>query len=350
MVVCAFLCALGLQLSHCFLSRSFHPDFHDSSSKIQREMLQYMRSWVQGLGGKQHATLQRLTKDAVRNHQNIRLAGDGGVSAAEGTYAYNQGQHVQHEVTSYVQGLPGVSQVQNILGSGGHGNRKEMPDSLNAGYPGAAANSGHNHGQPPPAFPPNASSFSGNSAGSTYTSQGQPSPSFLSNNAPSFPGGPGGSAYTAPTGPPPSFPGGGSGGSPYMPPTGAPPTNYSSYSPSYNTPPSFPGEEHQHHPHHHHGHHAPSSGYGPPSDGYGTSPGFPGAGPNFPGAAPEFPGSPPQFPGAPQFPGGPSGPQFPDAAPEFPGSGPGFPQYNAPPHFPEGGSGYPGSSYRGSGY
>lgn len=55
----------------------FHPDFHNHNSTVQRQMLQAMHDWVKGLGGKQHETLRRLVKNAVRNHENIRLAGDG---------------------------------------------------------------------------------------------------------------------------------------------------------------------------------------------------------------------------------------------------------------------------------
>ncbi|KAJ8474187.1 hypothetical protein ONZ45_g16038 [Pleurotus djamor] len=83
------------QVTEEVLQCLFHPDFHDSSSKIQREMLQCMRDWVNGLGGKQHSILRRLDKNAVRNHESTRLAGEGGAAEAEGTYAHNQGLQAQ---------------------------------------------------------------------------------------------------------------------------------------------------------------------------------------------------------------------------------------------------------------
>ncbi|KAF8186977.1 heterokaryon incompatibility protein Het-C-domain-containing protein [Mycena galopus ATCC 62051] len=248
-------------LTEDILSCLFHPDFHNNSSKIQREMMQYMHTWVNSLGAKKASIFQRLTKNAVRNHENIRAAGEGGKPAAEGTFAANQAHNFQHQVAGYAtQHVPGAAQAQALLGGGhNHGQRRDMPSS---GYPG-----GEGSYNAPPAQP-------------AYGS-GEPS-----------------SSYRPPSGqPPPSFPGAESSG----------------YNPSYGAPPSFPGAP---------SFPGGPGEYGapppPPQGGYGgfPQPDFPGAAPTFPGS-PAFPGAdpymsppPPQFPGAPsQYPP-PSGPPY----------------------------------------
>lgn len=269
-------------------SYSFHPDFHDSNSKIQREMMQFMNTWVQQLGANRDNILRRLTKNAVRNHENTRLGGEGGKPAAQGTFAYNEGVQVQHNLQGYAAQIPGVAQAQSMFnsfsGGSGLGMKREagMPDSsVAAGYPGAA-HGHHEHGSYPPP------SSSGQSA-SYYNESGD--------NAPSFPGSGGGSSYAPPSGPPPSFPGSSSQQSSYAP----------SYAPSYpSSAPSFPGGPDSSMPS------FPDAGgyssYGPPP---GPPPGgFPGGPPGsgFPGADPyshhehhghHGHGPPPQFPGAP---------------------------------------------------
>ncbi|KAG6877200.1 hypothetical protein C0993_009493 [Termitomyces sp. T159_Od127] len=52
------------------LQAMFHPYFHNPNSKVQREMLQEMRSWVADLGTRKERILARLTRDAVRGHEN----------------------------------------------------------------------------------------------------------------------------------------------------------------------------------------------------------------------------------------------------------------------------------------
>ncbi|KIP12121.1 hypothetical protein PHLGIDRAFT_368931 [Phlebiopsis gigantea 11061_1 CR5-6] len=104
------------QVTEDILSCMFHPDFHDSGSKVQREMMDYMRSWVQSMGSRQQETLNRLSKEAVRNHQNIRLAGSGGAPAAQGTYAQTAGVQAQHDIQGYVSGIPVVGSAAGLLG------------------------------------------------------------------------------------------------------------------------------------------------------------------------------------------------------------------------------------------
>ncbi|KAJ6470669.1 heterokaryon incompatibility protein Het-C-domain-containing protein [Mycena vitilis] len=272
-------------LTEDVLSCLFHPDFHNNQSKIQREMMQYMHTWVNGLGGRQHSVIQRLSKNAVRNHENVRMAGEGGKPAAEGTFAANQAHQFQSQVAGYAQQhIPGAAQAQAMFGGHHQGQGREMPGGGGeaGGYYGEAGG-GHGHGHaPPPQGGGEASGYYGGGGGG----QGPPS----------FPGQGHGSSYGPPSGPPPQMPSYGS---------------ESGYNPSYAPPP------------------------GPPS--------FPGAAPSFPGGPGEYGGA-PQFPSAsPAFPGGPSPPGFPGAdpyhspPPQFPG-GPG--QYPPPSGPPYGGQGW----------
>lgn len=121
--------------------RSFHPDFHDRNSKIQGEMMSYMQKWAQGLGHRQNEVLGRLTKDAVRNHKNIRLAGEGGTSAAEGTFAANAAHQTQHDVQGYVSQIPIVGSAANFIG-----NMSSPGGQSGHGFPGSPSGHGHGHG------------------------------------------------------------------------------------------------------------------------------------------------------------------------------------------------------------
>ncbi|KAJ7185658.1 heterokaryon incompatibility protein Het-C-domain-containing protein [Mycena filopes] len=259
----------------------FHPDFHNNSSKIQREMMQYMHTWVNGLANRKQSILQRLTKNAVRNHENVRLGGEGGAAAAEGSFAAGQAHQFQGKLQGYAQGIPGVGQAQAIFGGlgGGHGQGREMPPpgggQASEYYAGGEGGHGHGHAHGAPAQPAHG-----------YAPPSGPPSSYAPPSGPP-------SSYAPPPGPP-SFPGADNNAG-YAP----------SYSPSYAPPPgppSFPG--------------APGE-YGsppPPQGGYG-----------FPGGAPQFPGGPsPGFPGADPYGASPPPPQFPGA----PGG------YGAPPQFP----------------
>ncbi|KAJ6595877.1 heterokaryon incompatibility protein HET-C [Mycena vulgaris] len=238
------------------LSCLFHPDFHNNSSKLQREMMQYMNTWVNALGAKKHSVLQRLSKNAVRNHENIRAAGEGGPAAAEGSFAATEAHQFQHQLQGYAQQIPGVGEAQAFFGGHNHGQGREMPGG--SGYPGGGQASSYYDG--------------GNSAPPAQSNYGSGPPSF-----------PGQSSYPSPSGPPPSFPGAQTSGyaPSYAPPPGAPQFP--------GAPPSFPGA---------------NPGF-PDADPYASPPQFPGAAPSFPGANPGFPGADPYAPPPPQFPGGP---------------------------------------------
>ncbi|KAF7325801.1 hypothetical protein MKEN_00430700 [Mycena kentingensis (nom. inval.)] len=239
------------------LSCLFHPDFHDPNSKIQREMMAYMKSWVDGLGGKRQSTLHRLSKNSVKAHENIRHSGEGGASHAEGTYAQGQAHQFQNYLQGQVQNIPGVGQAASFFNSGGHGHgaSRDMPSG-----PGEQQSYGHGHGH-------------GHASAPSY-----PSSEHSSGHQHQQP-------FAPPPGPPPSFPG--------VSPSGYAP----SYSPSYGSPsgpPPFPSANN-----------APSFPGGAPS--FPSSPGFPG------GPAPPFPGADTSgsYGGAPQFPNANTQPQYP---------------------------------------
>jgi len=288
-------------------------------------MLQYMRTWVQQLPN-QHSILSRLTRQAVRNHENIRRAGEGGAPEAQGTFAYNQGVQVQHNIQSYVQGIPIVGQATQMMGSfSGQGGRRELPPGAGDGplMPNAPTYStspppapfrpqgdagphhgGHPHHQPthsysqsqgpptggyaPPPGPPSSGPSCPVCNEHITVPPGQDPNAHMDRHmstecramtgqrhnssgppAPSFPGAHSG-GYASPSGPPPSFPGA-----------------YGSYNPNYaSSPPPGPPP------------HFPSAhgGFTPPP-----------AGPGFPGPTPYGANAPPGPP--PSFPGGPPPPQ-----------------------------------------
>ncbi|KAJ7064976.1 heterokaryon incompatibility protein Het-C-domain-containing protein [Mycena amicta] len=272
------------QVSEDILSCMFHPDFHNPQSKIQREMMQYMRTWLDGLGGRRQDVIQRLTKNAVRNHENVRHAGEGGKPEAEGTFAAGQAHQFQHYIQGQAQGIPGVAQATALFGGQGHGMGRDVPGSVggeaSAFLGGGPSPSHHGHGHGSAAFPAQQAPYG--------APPGQP---------------PHQTSYGAPPGPPASYGAG-------------PPASYG----SPGAPPSFPGSSS----------YAPS--YAPPSgppafpdgSGYGAAPSFPGAGgPDFPAGPPSFPSSGPGFPGAdmyggpPQFPSPPQGGYAPPPGPPY---------------------------------
>ncbi|TFK49110.1 Het-C-domain-containing protein [Heliocybe sulcata] len=281
------------QVTEDILQCLFHPDFNNPSSQIQTRMLQFMREWVQGLGHRQQEVLRRLTKNAVRSHENIRLPGEG---AAHPTGpAYNAGMNAQHDIQGYVSGIPGLNQAQNLLGK--IGNRPGMGvgrevSSPGPGYPGAAS---HEHGYPGATRPPVSSYASeppstGEAAGYYNQGQGQ-------NSYPQAPGGPSFPSV-------PDFPGGGGDAPP-------PPAHHTrphhgghghhqdssyqpGYAPAYSSPPPFPDA----------GGYAPSGGPGGPPGGFAPPPGPPG-GSGFP--EPDPWGQPPGGPSFPQAYPGPGG-------------------------------------------
>ena len=267
-----------------------------------------MRAWVDGLGHYRQEILGRLSKDSVRNHQNIRVAGQGGAPAAAGGVAYNAAMDVRHDVSQYVHNavsaIPGVPQAEHMY---------------------------HKISQ-----------FSGPATGSRE----------LSNSA--LNAGGASSFYRPPEGPPPTSPY----AAPPIPPRpvySEPPSslyNNTDSGPPFNSalagPPSVSAEHgqgqehhhhHRHHPHPHHNHEQEfRPGYAPA---YSSPPAaFPSA--SYPSSSPGY--SDPIRPGGFEQPYE-NGPQFPQ--PQIPGEAPWYP----PPGGPPPSSGYynnpPGSSRSG---
>jgi len=291
------------------LQSMFHPDFHNQNSSIQREMMKYMYTWINGLGNHKQSVLDRLTKEAVRNHKNIRLGGEGGTGGAEGSYGQNMGHQAQSDIQNYLS-----SHIPGNLGGGG------SPFAQSGGHSG---HGGHSHGGQQSSFAPSGSPFAP-SYGSGSSGPSLPNIPGLNMQGLSAFGKMAGltremegqQGYTR-EGPPAS--------SPYAP----------SYAPSPSSapePPSFPGMQH-------HGSasaYAPS--YAPPHpEPFGFGSGNRGGGPAFPGAPgggyqPPYGGgnesggwAPPPVHGGDQSPYGFSPPGFPGSPQQPPGSGPGFP-------------------------
>ncbi|OAX41617.1 Het-C-domain-containing protein [Rhizopogon vinicolor AM-OR11-026] len=271
----------------------FHPDFHHRSSVIQRQMLEYMGSWVQGLGNNQRATLARLSKGSVRAQENTR--GQGGASASHA----HPGQ-VQQSIQGFVQGIPGVPQMHGLLNmAGGAGTGRETSSEQSSSYysrPETNTSYGSMHSASPsyapPSGPPLASAYTPTSP---YEQPPQSNPPYHSHPAhsqytpsyaqppstASFPGTSSPYVQGAPSGYPPSVP------SPSIPYAGGYPSaggyssvhssNASSYSPQSGAPPGdfgFPDERHALHGHGHGPGHGRGRGF-PEEPAFGGRPGPP---------------------------------------------------------------------------
>lgn len=110
----------------------FHPDFHQSSSVVQHEMLEYMRSWVQSLGRNQHAILARLTKESVRAQNSTRLAADGSAPVS-----HAQNTQMQQGIQGFAQGLPGATQMQGLMNMVGGSAGTGREGGQSSGQPGS---------------------------------------------------------------------------------------------------------------------------------------------------------------------------------------------------------------------
>jgi len=78
--------------------------------------------------------LERLRKESIRDHKNIRLTGEGGVGGAEGSSGQNYGFQAQATVQGYVQNLAG--------GGGGHGSSHSHSPAFAPSYGGGGSGGG----------------------------------------------------------------------------------------------------------------------------------------------------------------------------------------------------------------
>jgi hypothetical protein len=110
------------QMVEQFLDVLHHPSFQNGS-QLQREMFEYMRSWI-GAEDKNY-TLNALTKDAVRNHKNHRK-GHATEEPSHGPGGYTSflptPSSLQNQATNYVhqqaQHIPGYSQYNQMFPTG----------------------------------------------------------------------------------------------------------------------------------------------------------------------------------------------------------------------------------------
>jgi len=101
----------------------FHPDFHDRSSQIQREMLGNMSAWLQALGHQQSTILARLSRQSVRDHKNVRLGSEGGSAGSQ-------------------SGIPSLAQAQGLQFGGGSSGRRDANEPYESYGPGGTIGSG----------------------------------------------------------------------------------------------------------------------------------------------------------------------------------------------------------------
>ena len=203
----------------------FHPDFHNPQSQVQREMLQSVRDWL-SKSPNQHSILQRLNKESVRNHRNVRAEGEGGAPASQGSFAEQEGHKFQQGVLGYIPG-------GGLLSGSARGVEGGSPGypSGPGGYPQAG---GQQHGgfPGPPGYPSGPMGGGGHQHGgdrygstSSYTP-----PAAAPSHATTFPMSGGGG--------PPSLPSPHSGPAHHHRPE---PTQHGGYTPSFPSDNSFPG-------------------------------------------------------------------------------------------------------------
>ena len=288
-------------LSH----RRFHPDFQNHSSQVQREMLAGLNGWLQSLGHNQGEILARLSKQAVRDHKNVRPGGSGATAPpSQGSFSANAGAQTQGNISNYLQGkIPGVSQAQGLYNQfgGGSGYRR---GGIEPDVPGASMDHmpGAETFPPPPSGP--MSSGGPSQPYSSYSSGPAPSLPQEHTRPPQYPDSHYGSAYGYQP-PTQSSYGGASEGPPYsLPDSSYPdpglPSQYPGGPPPGSSGPSYPGSSYLSH-------------------GQSSYPGQQGAA--YPGMLnpgsnnPVYNQLPPSYPGAtPGFaPSGAGGPHFPDS-------------------------------------
>lgn len=220
-------------------------------------MIQHMQTWLNSHGDKQHDIIQRLRKDSVRNHRNVRAAGDDSGPAYVGGAGHDAGIQAQASLQGYLHNLPGVQQSNSLMSTFGLGSRSdERREATTTSY---SVGDGHYHnvqssgnyasplvtsgeaskfyvsGSGPPGD--GASSFQSTEYISHSHHHHSSSQEHVHHNAPSFPG--------APPPPTPSFPSESVGYSGAPEPYSCGPHSGPGYIPSYAPPqgpppPTFP--------------------------------------------------------------------------------------------------------------
>ena len=174
-----------------------------------------MRTWVEGLGGRQQSIIRRLTKEAVQNHQNIRGLGEGGPAASEGSFAATEAHSVQHQFLNQAQSIPGLGFAASLLmkDEGTKKSNYEYPTVTSTGAPTSYYASMSSEIKTPVHGTGSASTYISSYVCSPAQNQvyrppspprlyGMPSETPQSGYAPSY-----ASSYISRPGPPPGFPG-----------------------------------------------------------------------------------------------------------------------------------------------
>ena len=308
-------------------------------------MLQSVRDWL-SKSPNQRSVIQRLSKESVRNHRNLRVEGEGGAPASQGSFAEQEGHQLQQTVLGSIPGVGLFTGNAKEVGGPGYPSRPDGYPQAGGqqhgglpgppGYPGGPmGGGGHQHGGGygststytlPAAAPSHATTFpmSGGGPpphhhpGSTgpHTQHGGYGPPSFPSGSPSFPGpGQGGDRFSFPGSGAPSFPGGDGvsfpdSNAPSFPGSGysGPPTHLGGYNPPPGPPSHGGGEYHAHPPHGGSGYHAHGGGgYPAPPPGFLDADGYGGAGHfEFPGGSGGNPPARPGYPDGynPSYPGG----------------------------------------------
>jgi len=197
-------------------------------------MMKHMYKWINGLGeSRKRSTLERLRKEAVRDHKNIRLPGEGGLAGAEGSIGQGYGHQAQAAIQGYVQNLPGFGggrspglQSPAYVGGGGSGGWFPDAPRIAGQLPNLFGGSEFGNREGPEDAPPQLSPYAPSYAQPSYDDGSfrsfPPEPSLdqtltyapprESTHAPNYPEPPGG-GYQPPYDTPPQFGfGGGTGG------------------------------------------------------------------------------------------------------------------------------------------
>ncbi|EIM22694.1 Het-C-domain-containing protein [Wallemia mellicola CBS 633.66] len=148
-----------------------HPDFQNGS-QIQKDMVNFVKEWIESQGNEKNEVLKRLEKDSVLEHRNTTDNLSGGSAAPNDQEKYGQ----YHGARQGLQGLAASGTLDKVPGG------KELSEGMNALHMGGADknmsversknnSSGHQSGNQHPSGKTQHQS-SGYGGGSTYGSSG----------------------------------------------------------------------------------------------------------------------------------------------------------------------------------
>ena len=84
-----------------------------------------MQTWLNSHGHGQHEIIRNLTKDSVRNHRNVRAAGDDSRPPHTGGVGHDAGIQAQTSFQGYLHNVPGVQQASSLMSTFGMGSRSD---------------------------------------------------------------------------------------------------------------------------------------------------------------------------------------------------------------------------------